>query len=38
MASNTDLTLRNSVFYMVFVRNYSPEGTLSAVTADLEAE
>ena len=36
MASNTDLSLRNSVFYMVFVRNYSPEGTLNAVTADLD--
>ncbi len=36
MAENTDISLRNSVIYSVFVRNYSEEGTFKAVENDLD--
>lgn len=31
MAKNTPITLRNSVIYQIFIRNFSEEGTFSAV-------
>ncbi|WP_026499512.1 alpha-amylase family glycosyl hydrolase [Butyrivibrio sp. WCD2001] len=36
MASNTSKSLRNSVLYQIFVRNYSKEGTFAQVEADLD--
>ena len=36
MAESTDISLRNSVIYSVFVRNYSEEGTFKAVERDLD--
>ena len=35
MAEKTNLALRNSVMYMVFVRNYSREGTFRRLQEDL---
>lgn len=37
MAVNTDKKLRNQVMYQVFVRNFSKEGTFSAVEKSLDA-
>lgn len=36
MAQDTPKTLRNSVIYSVFVRNYSEEGTFEALRRDLD--
>lgn len=36
MAKNTNIKLRNSTVYSIFVRNYSEAGTLKAVTNDLD--
>ena len=35
MAQNTKKTLRNTLFYQVYVRNYSDAGTLKAAESDL---
>ncbi|KGE71621.1 alpha-amylase family glycosyl hydrolase [Spirochaeta lutea] len=35
MALNTDLSLRNSTIYSLYLRNHSPEGTLRAAQGDL---
>lgn len=36
MAKNTDVELRKQTMYSVYVRNHSQEGTLKAVTKDLD--
>ena len=36
MASNTNLALRNTVLYSVFVRTHTPEGTFRALEGDLD--
>ena len=36
MSNNTPLTLRNSVMYQIFVRNFSEEGTFAAVRGRLD--
>ena len=36
MAESTPLTLRSSVMYQIFVRNFSPEGTFAAVRGRLD--
>jgi len=36
MAHNTDITLRNSIIYSVYVRAHTKEGTFNAVTGDLD--
>lgn len=36
MAASTDIRLRNSTMYSVFVRNYSSEGNFKSVTKDLD--
>lgn len=35
MAKDTSLELRNALFYSVYVRNHTPEGTFRALEADL---
>lgn len=36
MALHTDLTLRQSVIYEIYVRNHTPEGTFRAIEPDLD--
>ncbi len=36
MANNSDIHLRNLVFYSIFVRNHTQEGSFEAIVADLD--
>ena len=36
MAEHTDLSLRQSVIYEIYVRNHTPEGTFRAIEPDLD--
>ena len=36
MALNTDIALRDSIIYSIYVRNHTPEGTFLSVIPDLE--